>query len=187
MSSPPAALTPLFRSPQQMRLLSEVYSATAPLSGVELSRRCGIAQQTVARELARLADAGLIVSERVGTSKLVRPNESLPYGTPLRQLLAYAGGVIPVLQEHLDDLDGVEEAFIFGSWAQRYRGTPGAPPNDVDVAIVSSTLTRFDLAELRVAVEAASGLSVNIFVFAPESDELAELRSQAVVVKAQRA
>jgi predicted nucleotidyltransferase len=97
-------------------------------------------------------------------------------------LLVYAGGIIPVLAEALRNRDGVDEVFIFGSWAKRYRGELGAAPNDVDVAVVSSTLTRFDLASLRVEVEAESGLDVNIVVLDPNSQRLDELRAGSIQV-----
>ena len=144
-----------------MRLLAEIFNSEGPLAGSELGRRCDIPQQTVAREVARLEAASLVITHKVGTSKLVSPNPDLPYGHALRQLLAYAGGIVPLLQRHLAGIAGVEEVFIFGSWARRYRGEPGPPPNDVDVAVVSPSLTRFDLAEVRLAVEDVSGLSIN--------------------------
>ena len=36
----------------------------------------------------------------------------------------------------LSALDGVEEAYIYGSWAARYEGEPGPIPGDVDVLVV---------------------------------------------------
>ena len=53
------ALIPLFRSAQQMRLLAEIFHGQ-PATGAELARRLGISQSTVARELARLEESGLI-------------------------------------------------------------------------------------------------------------------------------
>ena len=165
-----------------MRLLAEIFNSQVPLGGSELRRRCDIPQQTVAREVARLEAAGLVVSYRVGTSKLVSPNPDLPYGRALRQLLAYAGGIVPLLQQGFAGTAGIEEVFIFGSWARRYQGEPGPPPNDVDVAVVSPSLTRFDLAEVRMEIEDVSGLSINLFVFEPGSEQLADLRDGAVAV-----
>ncbi len=31
---------------------------------------------------------------------------------------------------------GVQEAFVFGSWAARYMGEPGAAPRDIDVVVI---------------------------------------------------
>jgi predicted nucleotidyltransferase/DNA-binding HxlR family transcriptional regulator len=182
MTEPTAALLPVFRSKHQMQILAEVFCGSDALTGSELARRTGIPQQTVAREVARLERAGVLATERVGTAKTIRPASDLPYGTVLRQLLAYAGGVIPMLERALRDNAAIDEVFIFGSWADRYRGEPGSPPRDVDIAVVSDSLTRFDLAEVRLDLEDASQLAVNMFVFEPGSDRLADLRVGSVPV-----
>jgi hypothetical protein len=33
-------------------------------------------------------------------------------------------------------VEGVEAVVIYGSWAARYHGEPGPPPNDVDILIL---------------------------------------------------
>jgi predicted nucleotidyltransferase len=40
------------------------------------------------------------------------------------------------LERALAAVDGVERAFIYGSWAARYLGEPGDAPNDLDVLVV---------------------------------------------------
>jgi len=182
VAEPVVALLPMFRSKHQMQILAEVFCGRGALTGAELARRTGIPQQTVAREVARLERAGVVVTQRVGTAKIIHPAPDLPYGEVLRQLLAYAGGVIPMLDRAFRDNLAVDEVFIFGSWAARYRGEPGPPPNDVDVAVVSGSLTRFDLAEVRLDLENESRLSITLFVLEPSSDRLTELRVGSVPV-----
>jgi DNA-binding MarR family transcriptional regulator len=182
VSEPATALLPMFRSKHQMQILAAVFCGGDALTGAELARRTGISQQTVAREVARLERAGLLATRRVGTAKTIHAATELPYGEALRQLLAYAGGVIPMLDRALRNDTEIGEVFIFGSWAERYRGVPGPPPNDVDVAVVSASLTRFDLAEVRLDLENESKLAVNLFVFEPGSARLTELRFGSVPV-----
>ncbi len=182
VTEPAVALLPMFRSRHQMQILAEVFCGTGSPTGAELARRTGIPQQTVAREVARLERAGVLVTERVGTAKTIQPAPDLPYGPVLRQLLAYAGGVIPILAHTFSDNPAIDEVFIFGSWAARYRDEFGPPPNDVDVAVVSGSLTRFDLAEARLDVENESKLSINLFVFEGDNDRLPELRANGVRV-----
>lgn len=31
---------------------------------------------------------------------------------------------------------GIDDAYLFGSWARRYRGEHGPPPGDIDVVII---------------------------------------------------
>jgi len=182
MAEPAVALLPMFRSKHQMQLLAEIFWGAAGVTGAELSRRTGVPQQTVAREVSRLEQAGVLVTEQVGTAKTIRPAPDLPYGPVLRQLLAYAGGVIPMLSGQFGDNPAICEVFVFGSWAARYRDEAGAPPNDVDVVVVSDSLTRFDLAEARLDLETESKLSINLFVVEPDSERLPELRNGSVPV-----
>jgi predicted nucleotidyltransferase len=182
MVQPATALLPVFRSEQQMRILVEVFCGAAPLTGAELSRKTGVPQPTVAREVGRLARAGLVLTTQVGSAKEIRANPDLPYGDALRQLLTYAGGIVAQIDAKFRGNPNVIEVFVFGSWARRFRGEPGKTANDVDVAIVSSTLSRFDLAESRLELESESGLAVNLFVFEPGQDRLNEIRPGSVPV-----
>ncbi len=52
---------------------------------------------------------------------------------------------------------GVEEAFVFGSWAARYLGEPGPAPKDVDVLVVGE-------ASLRSVRHACSGVERDLRV-----------------------
>ncbi len=164
-----------------MRLLAEIFYGR-PASGAELARRTGIPQQTVARELSRLADTGLIAIERIGTAKVAVPSVNVPYLGALRQLLGYAGGIIPALVTAYERNPEIAEVFIFGSWARRFHGEDGPPPNDIDVVVVSDTLTRFDLAEARLQVEADTGTTIDQFVLTSDNQRLSELRDGSVAV-----
>jgi hypothetical protein len=55
---------------------------------------------------------------------------------PLTDLLAVTYGPLPVLTRSLAGLEGVDRAFIYGSWAARYSGEPGPVPADVDVVVI---------------------------------------------------
>jgi len=179
------ALIPLFRSAQQMRLLAEIFHGQ-PAPGSQLARRLGISQSTVARELARLEESGLIRLERIGTAKVAMPVDDLPFAAALRQLLAYVGGIVPALMAEYGDRAEIKEVFIFGSWADRVNGIAGPQPNDIDIAIVSDSLSRFDLAEERLRLEAVTGATIDQFVFDPDHERLAELRENAVPVLRRR-
>jgi DNA-binding transcriptional ArsR family regulator len=173
-------LLPIFRSETQAQLLAEVFFGR-PASGSELARRLGLSQPTVARELARLAEAGIVTMEEVGRAKVVRPADA-PYTEALRQLVAYAAGAPHIVRDEYLDVADIDEVFIHGSWAARFHGEPGPPPNDLDLVVVSSTHTRFTLAEHRAAIEAATGLTVDQMVLPPDHDQLATLRDGSVPV-----
>lgn len=78
----------------------------------------------------------------MGRNKLVRPNWDLPWAPELRSILMQTIGVLGRLGEALSDVDGVNDAFFFGSWAARYTGEPGAFPHDVDVVVIGDAALR---------------------------------------------
>ncbi len=128
---------PLFRSPQQLKVLGQVFvhagrSFTVP----ELVRDTGVSQPTVWREIKRLQDAGLVSVRSVGRSKIIEANQDSPYFPELHGLANKLLGPKVLLEEALAAVDGVHEAFIFGSWATRYHGELGPPPNDIDILVV---------------------------------------------------
>jgi hypothetical protein len=60
-----------------------------------------------------------------------------------------------VLAEELGGVEGIDSAYLFGSWAARYAGEAGRPPADLDVPVIGAT----DRDELdRPATSPRSGL-----------------------------
>jgi DNA-binding transcriptional ArsR family regulator len=134
-ASPP--LLPLFRSRGQARLLARLYLGDPkPVPMRELARELGLAPSRVHSEVQRLEDAGLIVSDRVGKQRLVRPNERSPFYPELRGLLLKAFGPGTILEPLIAEIPGIEDAFIYGSWARRYAGEAGITPEDVDLMVI---------------------------------------------------
>lgn len=130
-------LLPFFRSETQARILAALFLREGEgMSLSDLSRFTGSAVPTVHHEVERLERAGIVVSERVGNVRLVRPNRNLPYFEELRTLLLKTYGPVAVLSGLLREIDGVEEAYVFGSWARRYEGEAGLPPGDIDLLLV---------------------------------------------------
>jgi predicted nucleotidyltransferase len=83
-----------------------------------------------------LVESGLIVEQRRGNLRLLRAETDGALARPLTELLTLTYGPIAVLGELLGAVNGVDEAYVFGSWAARYEGEPGPPPRDVDVLVV---------------------------------------------------
>ncbi len=133
----PPALLPLLRSPTQGELLALLYlHPGCGYSLTELARRLHVSVPTILREADRLTGAGLLDEERVGRARLLRAATGNRLYRALSEVLALTYGPLPVLSDMLAQVPGVEEAYIFGSWAARYLGEPGPAPNDVDVLVV---------------------------------------------------
>jgi predicted nucleotidyltransferase len=131
---------PIFRSTAQARLLTDLYvtGADGPRSLTEISARTGIPVSTVQREVNRLARAGLVVSERFGTTRLIHADPTSPYFNDLRSLLTKAFGPLAVLEPLLQKIPRIENAYVYGSWARRYAGNEDITPRDLDVLVVGS-------------------------------------------------
>ena len=143
MSETAPALAPLFRSDQQFRLLGVLFAGACEEIAVgELAERASVAQATASREVARLEQHGLVVTRLLGRNRLVSPNWSLPWAPELRSILMQTVGVVGRLGDVLRGMEGVQEAFVFGSWAARLEGEPGPFPNDVDVLVIGTSTLR---------------------------------------------
>lgn len=155
------ALLPIFRSQSQLRLLGYLFVHTdSEISIGELERRTGIPQQTISREVDRLAQAGLLAVRSLGRMRLVAANPGSPYFAELQGLLLKATGPALLLSEALAEVRGIREAHIFGSWARRYRGEPGPTPADVDLVVVGDADPEA-VETLSVEVGRRLGLEVN--------------------------
>ena len=139
MRTAPPLIAPLFRSDGQARLLAELFlSGVEELNLNELAQRAGLAYGTVHREVHRLLEAGLLTERRVGQARLVRPNPASPLTRPVRDLLLVSAGPVPLLAAELRAIEGVQAAFLSGSFAARTRGEAGSAPNDIDVMVVGT-------------------------------------------------
>lgn len=154
------ASLPLFRSDGQARLLTHVfldYSADVPIA--EIARRLGLDPGGLTREATRLERAGILRSTRVGRQRHLRPNVDSPFYEPLRDLLARSYGPPRLIAAALAPVAGVEQAYIYGSWAARYVGQSGPPPHDIDILVVGEP-SRRDV--VRVALELSTELALEV-------------------------
>ncbi|MFI6586531.1 winged helix-turn-helix domain-containing protein [Embleya sp. NPDC050493] len=143
-------LLPILRSRMQGELLALVLlHPEREYSITELATDVGVTPTAVLREVDRLTDAGILTDRKVGRSRLVKARTDTPLYRPLSELMSVSFGPLPVLTDALAGLEGVQQAYIYGSWAARYNGEQGPPPHDVDVLVVGApdADALFDLAE----------------------------------------
>jgi DNA-binding transcriptional ArsR family regulator len=155
-------LLPLLRSPLLGDLLAWLYlHPDEAFSATDLARRLRVSQSTISREADRLAVSGLIHETRRGNLRLLQANLDSPLAPPLSELLVQTYGPAAVLGELLSPVEGVDEAYVYGSWAARYAGEPGPLPRDVDVMVVGEA-DEDDLFDVARAAERMLGREVNI-------------------------
>jgi len=163
--SPAPGLLPIFRSQQQAELLALLLGdPELELSLTELAERTGVPHPSVYREVERAQAAGLVSSRRVGRTRLVRANVESPYYDGLADVLTRAFGVPAVLSAVLADVQGVDAAYVFGSWAARHAGERGVRPvGDIDL-LVLGTPDRDALYESARVAEQRLGRDVQVTV-----------------------
>lgn len=157
-------LLPILRSAFQGELLAWLYlHPDDEFTLTELAARFDMSHATVSREADRLVEASLVTDRRMGNLRLIRANLDTVVARPLTDLLVVTYGPIVVLSDLLAGVSGVEEAFVYGSWAARYRGQPGPVPKDVDVLVVGAA-DEDELDEVARTAERILGREVNVRV-----------------------
>lgn len=153
-------LLPIFRSVGQARLLARVFLG-APATIADLARELDADAGGLTREADRLERAGLVRSERIGRSRILHANGESPYYPELSGLLLKAYGPATRIGPLLGTVAGIDEAFIYGSWAARYLGEPGEDPADVDVIVIGSP-RRMELTRVARELTPVFGRPVNM-------------------------
>ena len=137
MKGPAPSLLPLLRSRAQGEIMAWLYLHPGEqFSLTELSVRAHTSVPTVQREANRLVDSGLVTERRSGNQRMLSATIDTPLYASLSELFARTFGPMPVLGRLLSGVDGIEQSFIYGSWAARYRGESGPVPADVDVIVI---------------------------------------------------
>ncbi len=135
---PAPALLPILRSQQQGEILALLLGdPDLELSLTEIAARTSTPHASVHREIERAERAGLVVTRKLGNTRLVRANTASPYYAGLAEVLTRAFGVPAVLAEALRPVHGIAAAYIYGSWAARHDGQAGQRPvGDIDVLVL---------------------------------------------------
>jgi predicted nucleotidyltransferase len=164
-ASPPPLL-PLLRSRLQAEILTLVLLGPGQeWTLTELASRTGASVSSVQREITRAEQAGVVRSRRLGSARLATAADS-PLTAPLTELLLRSFGPRQVIAEELQGVEGIEGAYLFGSWAARYAGEAGRPPADLDVLVVGAP----DRDDLDDAAQRAAGRlarEVNVTIRSP--------------------
>ncbi|MBI5752542.1 MAG: nucleotidyltransferase domain-containing protein [Hydrogenophilales bacterium] len=139
----------------------------------EIARLTNTAAGTLHKELARLAEAGLLVRNKTGNQVRYSANRDCPVFEELASILRKTSGLVDVLAEALSPVKSmVNLVFVFGSLA---RGEQ-QPGSDVDVMLVGS-LGFADAVQILHPVQASLQREINPVVYS--LDEFRQRRSRA--------
>lgn len=128
----------------------------------ELIRDAGTGSGAAQRELAKLEASGLVVAWRIGHQKHYQANEASPLFPELRNIITKTVGLVEPLRDALKPIaSDIRMAFVYGSVAKAAdRAT-----SDIDLMVVSDTLTYGDVFGALDKVSRTLGRSVNPTVY----------------------
>jgi DNA-binding transcriptional ArsR family regulator len=137
--SGPPGLLPIFRSQRQALLLATLFlHPDRELTIGDLAHRIGVPVTSIQRDVEALVEAEILRSRTVGRARLVSSNAESRLARPLTDLLAVTYGPLTVVGEEFGEIEEVDRVLIYGSWAARYQGVQGPPPQDLDVLVVGA-------------------------------------------------
>lgn len=131
----------------------------------ELRRLTGLGSASLQRELNRLAEAGLVHSERFGNLRRFQANPQSPVFAELVALTRKTLGMEPMLRNALMPLTpNLQAAWIYGSVAKQ----TDTAQSDIDVMLVGRDLLLGDVLERLAPVEAQLGRKINPNCYTPQ-------------------
>lgn len=134
----------------------------------ELARETGWSPTIIGRELNSLERAGILRSDRVGNLRRYSVDANSPVAKEIRSLVQKTIGIEARLRLALMKIPGVDEAFLYGSYA---RGDDRAS-SDIDLMIVGSVDQKL-LSDRITDAERDLGRDVNPTAYEPsELDRL---------------
>lgn len=134
----------------------------------ELRRLTGLGSASLQRELNRLAEAGLVCSERVGNLRRFQANAKSPVFRELVGLTCKTLGVEPLLREALLALvPDLQAAWVYGSVAKQ----TDTAQSDIDVMLIGENLLLGNVLELLVPLETQLGRKINPTCYTPADFE----------------
>jgi predicted nucleotidyltransferase len=154
----------LFSSTQQ-RVLGMLFGQPdRSFFATELINMLGVGSGAVQRELARLAESGLVTVRKIGTQKHYQANPDSPVFHELVGLISKTVGLAEPLRVALAPFaDRIKAAFVYGSVAQ---GSDTAS-SDIDLMLISEGLSYADVFEALQVAEARLGRPVNPSLYTP--------------------
>jgi predicted nucleotidyltransferase len=163
------------RSKARQRLLAYFFTnPTARHHLRDLAERLSIDPANLSKELRRLEQDGLFDSEISGRQKYFHLNRAYPLFQEVRGIVTKTVGVVPLLAQSLKRIDGIEEAYLYGSFARNQQDAA----SDIDVLVIGTPRDR-GLAEAVRRLERQFGREINYTVLTRKEFEARRAQKDA--------
>ena len=148
------------RSKARQRLLAYYFAnPTARLHLRDLAGQLDIDPSNLSKELRRLETEGLFRSELSGRQKYFQLNRDYPLFAEVRSIVSKTIGAPSLLAQALKKIEGIEEAFLYGSFASSQQDAS----SDIDVLVIGAPRSEA-LAEAMHRIERQLGREVSYTV-----------------------
>jgi predicted nucleotidyltransferase len=152
------------RSKARQQLLAYYFTnPTARHHLRDLAERLSIDPSNLSKELGRLERDGLFRSEVIGRQKYFQLNREYPLFGEVRKIVARTIGAAPLIAQSLKRIEGIDEAYLYGSFASNQQDTA----SDIDVLMIGFPREEV-LAEAVRRLEQQLGREINYTVLTPK-------------------
>jgi predicted nucleotidyltransferase len=164
-----------FRSKARQRLLAYYFAnPTARHHLRDLAQRLNIDPSNLSKEFARLEREGLFRSEVNGRQKYFQLNREYPLFDEVRRIVAKTIGAAQLISQSLRKLEGIDEAYLYGSFAANRQDAT----SDIDVLVIGAPREE-GLAQAVGKLERQLGREINYTVLTPKEFESRRARKDA--------
>jgi predicted nucleotidyltransferase len=165
------------RSKARQRLLAYYFTnPAARLHLRDLAERLSIDPSNLSKELGRLEREGLFRSEVSGRQKYFQLNREYPLFDEVRSIVAKTIGAVPLITQSLKKIEGIGEAYLYGSFARNQQDAA----SDIDVLVIGNPKGEA-LAEAMQKLERQLGREVNYTVLTRKEFDSRRTRKDALL------
>ena len=163
------------RSKARQRLMTYYFTSPAARHHLrDLAERLSIDPSNLSKELGRLEREGLFRSEVSGRQKYFKLNREYPLFDEVRSIVAKTIGAVPLIAQSLKKVEGIEGAYLYGSFAQNQQDAA----SDIDVLVIGNPKGEA-FAEAMQKLERQLGREVNYTVLTRKEFDSRRTRKDA--------
>lgn len=151
----------LFKSKIRQKILARFFADESRRFYInEMARLVGTSQGTCRRELNKLVDMGLLMTAREGNMQFYHVNRKNPLYEEFKTIIQKTIGIDALLRNALTGTEGIEFAFVFGSYAKKEF----KPESDIDMAVIGD-LREGLLMKILKNIEKTIGREINYHIY----------------------